>query len=439
MPKETKFANAWRRLFEDHDVVNKVNSHGHIDLTADQLHEVREPRLLTKIDHESQLPAVFEDHELGILTLSGRAWRIGKFNTFQSLTQWVPPTQSTKRVNIPNWLESLKQDLITGEGAAMNAAHACGVLEDFCEQKLTSTITGKGGSGDFDFSIGPMDARYNISVRGAQIEVDGGYEGVDSLCLIEAKRHICADFNIRQLYYPMRAWSARVQKPVRTIFFTFANDVFDLHEFGFKNVYDFSSIQLIRHERYLLASAAVDLGALLKHARIHEDQLGAALHAHAVAADIPVPQADDFERVIDLTEFLAGEPSTKEEIAGRYPVVERQDDYYLNAARYLQLVQQAETNSDGDEIFCASARANEILRKPHHLRVREFAEIVLSYGPIAKLYCEWRVSNIFPSKAEVIESFQQAPASRNLALTTQIRRAQTVQAWLRWVCELGPF
>jgi hypothetical protein len=438
VPDESKSATAWRTLFEAHNVVEEVRVHGFADLTADQLRMVREPRLLTKIDHAVHLPAVFAENELGILTLSGSSWRIGKFNTFQKLTEWTPPAPHVKRVSIPGWLESLSQDLITGEGAAMNAADACGVLESFCGQKLVSTITGKGGSGNFDFVIGPTAARYNISVRGAQIEVDGGYEGEDSLCLFEAKRHISTDFNVRQLYYPMRAWRSRVRKPVRTIFFTFANNVFDLHEFGFADPSDFSSVQLIKHDRYLLASATVDLGTLLKHARSHEGQLGAVLHAHAVAADIPAPQADDFERVIDLTEFLSEEPSTKEEIAARYPIVNRQVDYYLNAARYLRFVEECGTNSDGATLYCASASTIEILRQPHHIRLLRLAEVVLQYGPISMLYSNWRVSGSFPSKDEAVESFRKSPVSAKLSEVTLRRRSATIRSWLKWVCELGP-
>lgn len=438
MPEETKSATAWRTLFDAHDVVKRVELNGFVDLTADQLRVVREPRLLTKIDHAAHLPGVFADNGLGILTLSGSSWRIGNFTTFQKLTEWAPPTSHVKNVSIPSWLESLSLDLITGEGAAMNAADACGVLEHFCGQDLVSTITGKGGSGDFDFVIGPTHARYNISVRGAQIEVDGGYEGKDSLCLFEAKRYICTDFNVRQLYYPMRAWSQRVRKPVRTMFFTFANNVFDLHEYGFIDPSDLSSIQLLRHERYLLSSASVDLDALRKCATAHQDQHGLPMHARASAASIPCPQADDLERVIDLTAFLAEEPSSKEDIAARYPIVPRQVDYYLNAARYLGLVDELGTDSDDAALFGASSLALKTLRQPNHIRVSRIAEIVLQYGPLSSLYSEWRSTGAFPSRSDVIEKFRRSPASSQLSEVTLIRRSTTIRMWLKWICKLGP-
>ena len=276
----------------------------------------------------------------------------------------------------------------------------------------------------------------NISVRGAQIEVDGGYEGEDSLCLFEAKRHICQNFNVRQIYYPMRAWSLRVRKPVRTVFFTYANNVFDLYDYEFNDKQDFSSIQLVKHDRYLLSSGEVDLSTLQQFAQTHSAQNG--FNTHAKAGQIPCPQADDFERIIDLVEFLAREPSTKDDIATRYPIVPRQIDYYVNAARYLGLVEKSVTNVDGVEQFRASTVALEILHQPNHIRIIKFAEVALLYGPISHLYARWRETGEFPSKSDVVDSFRQSPASSGLKESTLERRASTVRMWLKWVCTLGP-
>lgn len=435
MPEETKLAKSWRKLFQTHDVINKVAAHGFVDLTADQLRAEREPRLLTKIDHEEHLPQVFADNQLGILTLSNNSWRIGRFQTFQKLIDWKAPDSSVKTVNVPSWVESLTQDLITGEGAAMNAAHACGILEEFCGQKMIPTITGRGGSGDFDFVIGSEMSRHSISVRGAQIEVDGGYEGKNALCLFEAKRHICQSFNVRQIYYPMRAWSMRIRKNVRTVFITYANNVYDLFEFSFGDKKDFSSIQLVKHDRYLLSSGVVDVSTLKHFAAANSAQMGS--RSHANADQIPCPQADDFERVIDLVEFLAKEPSTKDDIATQYPIVPRQIDYYVNAARYLGLVEKTTNSDEGEELFQTTTMARLILSQPNHVRLIKFAEVVLLYGPLSQLYVRWQETGVFPSKSDVEESFRQSPASNGLGESTVIRRATTVRMWLRWICALG--
>jgi hypothetical protein len=57
----------------------------------------------------------------------------------------------------------------------------------------------------FDFNIDSKAGKFGVEVNIAQIEIDGGYEGLESLSLIEAKNSISKDFMIRQLFYPFKA------------------------------------------------------------------------------------------------------------------------------------------------------------------------------------------------------------------------------------------
>lgn len=55
--------------------------------------------------------------------------------------------------------------------------------------------------------------------------------------------------------------------------------------------------------------------------------------------EIPFPQADSFERVINLCELLKQrEFISKEDITQNYDFYSRQTDYYTNAGRYLGLI-----------------------------------------------------------------------------------------------------
>ena len=54
-----------------------------------------------------------------------------------------------------------------------------------------------------------FDGAENIEVHNSQIEIDAGYEGLQKLALIEAKRDLSIDFLVRQLYYPFRTWKDR--------------------------------------------------------------------------------------------------------------------------------------------------------------------------------------------------------------------------------------
>ena len=53
---------AWVKLFDKHKIVEKINKDGRFTITADQIKESREPRLMTKFDHKYQLPPVFTEN-----------------------------------------------------------------------------------------------------------------------------------------------------------------------------------------------------------------------------------------------------------------------------------------------------------------------------------------------------------------------------------------
>ena len=64
------------------------------------------------------------------------------------------------------------------------------LLHDFTgEDNLFPTISGRMSSSLFDFKINSSEdqKQFEVKVNNSQIEIDGGYEGNDSLILIEAK------------------------------------------------------------------------------------------------------------------------------------------------------------------------------------------------------------------------------------------------------------
>ena len=183
---------AWAQLFEKFKILEKTSDHGFYDITSSEFKSLHfEPRLLTKVDHSHQVPLVMKENELSILTLSNSTWRIGPFEIFEKLPSWTVPDETVTHKSLPRWLQSLTKDGITGEGALVNAADASGMLSDFCGESLVATITGKGRSGSFDFRVdNKRSGTTSIEVRGAQIEVDAGFEGPDALYLFEAKKHL---------------------------------------------------------------------------------------------------------------------------------------------------------------------------------------------------------------------------------------------------------
>jgi hypothetical protein len=431
MPRgESGFSNNWEEIFNRYNIVQRVEREGYADLTAAELKAIYEPRLLTKVDHSHQLPTVMKNHGLSILTLSASTWRVGPFNIFQTLPEWKTPDHTVASRSLPSWLESLSLEGLTGEGAVMNAAAASGMLDEFCGEELVSTITGKGRSGDFSFTVdGGPNGKTNIDVRGAQIEIDAGFEGRTGLFLFEAKKHRAIDFNVRQLYYPFRAWNQRVRKPIRPVFLTFANGVFDLTEYRFTDPNNFSSSEIVSHSRFMLGAGLPKEEEIVQAAKSAKIQPTQRVQP---PKDIPFPQADDFERIIDLVEFLADSPRTLEDITSEYEFAPRQSDYYFNAARYLGLAEVVR-GEDGKNYRQATALAEEIIKLPYRQRQVRLAELILAIDPISEIYLNWVSKGETPHLDKVEELFTKSESSNGLSGATLRRRAQTISAWVGWL------
>src|SRR5690606_25687092 len=142
---------------------------------------------------------------------------------------------------------------------------------------------------------------------------------------IEAKNYISDDFLVRQLYYPFRLWSGKIKKRVRPIYLTYTNGVFHLREYAFRNVDHYNSLELIRHRKYTVQEETFNLEVLLKLI---------ARTKPVREPEMPFPQADSFERVINLCELLKQkEFLSNEEITHNYDFHTRQTSYYSNAGK----------------------------------------------------------------------------------------------------------
>ena len=56
---DTKNDIAWAKLFEKHKIIEKINDNHKFFINSTQINEFREARLMTKFDHKSQLPKLF--------------------------------------------------------------------------------------------------------------------------------------------------------------------------------------------------------------------------------------------------------------------------------------------------------------------------------------------------------------------------------------------
>lgn len=415
---------AWEQIFEKYRILDRVNSKGRASISSVDINKYREARLMTKFDHRSQLPKLFIDNNLSILPTSRGTYEIGIFETFYDFNN---EEIEVTHIDSPIFLESIDYKDITSEATAINCAFVSKILHDFTdEENLLPTVSGRMSSSVFDFKIIAGENLLNVKVGNSQIEIDGGYEGDNSLNLIEAKNYISDDFLIRQLYYPYRLWNAKINKQVRPIFLTYSNGTFHLREYEFTDVQLYNSIRLVKHKKYAVQEGAINIEAIqniLDNIKTVKEP------------KLPFPQADSFERIINLCELLKQRVFlSKEEITQNYDFDSRQTDYYSNAAKYLGLIENARENEQigyvltkvGQHIFSMSIVDRQL----------EFVKLILSHGAFKntlKLYFD---KGGVPSKNEIVEIMKSSKLYNIDSDETYRRRASTIVSWTNWVLEL---
>lgn len=415
---------AWEKIFETHQILDKLANNKRVSISSTEINKFREARLMTKFDHRSQLPELFAEHKLSILPTSRGTYEIGAFETFCNFNK---EDMEIAPVNFPTFLESIDYKDITSESIAINCAFISKILHDFTgEENLFPTVSGRMSSSLFDFEINSGSNTFRINVENSQIEIDGGFEGDNSLNLIEAKNYISDDFLIRQLYYPYRLWSNKIAKRVRPIFLTYSNGIFDLREYEFTNPQLYNSIRLLQHKKYAVQERGINIENIqniLDNVQVTTEP------------ELPFPQADSFERVINLCELLKQKGFiSKEDITHNYDFDHRQTDYYSNAAKYLGLI---EGRCENQQIGCTLTQDGiRIFNLPIIERQLEFVRLILSRAAFKNTLTLYFNKGDVPTKDEVIEIMKNARLYNIDSEQTYRRRASTIISWINWILEL---
>ena len=415
---------AWEEIFKKHSVLDRLADNGKVSISSTEINKFREARLMTKFDHKSQLPRLFAAHNLSILPTSRGMYEIGRFEAFcdfnKDEVEIVP-------IVFPTFLGSMDYTDITSESVAINCAYVSNMLHDFTgEENLLPTVSGRMGSSVFDFTIKSGQDVLKINVDNSQIEIDGGYEGDESLILIEAKNYIADDFLVRQLYYPYRLWSNKITKRVRPVFLTYSNGIFHLREYEFTTPGFYNSISLVRYKKYAVQEEGINI----------EDIRNVLAGVQVVKEpDLPFPQADSFERVINLCELLRQKGFIcKDDITQNYDFDRRQTDYYSNAARYLGLVDVVCENGQKGCVLTESGF--RIFNLPIVRRQLEFAKLILAHAVFRDTLNLYLDKGDVPTNGEVVGIMKKWNLKNVGSEQTYKRRASTVISWINWILGL---
>jgi len=423
---DSKIDIAWNSIFEKYKIIENIRISGKFEITSSQINEFKEARLMTKFDYKSQLPILFLKNNLSILPISRGGYVISDFETFVSFDN---NEVEIVRVDFPTYLESIDYGNITSESIVLNCAYISDMIQRFVEDDgLKPTVNGRMRSSSFSFNINSKINGYlNISVDNSQLEIDGGFEGFNYLTLIEAKNVISDDFLIRQLYYPYRLWSNKMRKPVKTVFLTYSNGIFHFREYAFENINCYNSIQLIKQKKYIIREEDINTEIIQK-----------ILHEATIIAEpeISFPQADSFERVINLCEQLNKNKSLgKKYITQLYNFSDRQTDYYTNAGRYLGLIYKDNNeNYQDDKIrFSLTENGKKLFNLSISNRQLEFVKLILSHLAFNKALSLYFDKNSPPSESEVVKIMKESGLYKVVKDSTFERRASTISGWIKWI------
>ena len=419
----TKTDEAWNLLFDRFKILDEISHKGHYVISADVIKDVREPRLMAKFDHSINLPEIFQENRLAILPITRGNYIISQFDAYHTFEH---NSSSIKQLALPDTLQSINSEIIPSETIAINAAFASGILEDFFEDdELYPTVCGRMGSGDFSFNIRCFgDKNLPIDVQNSQIEIDAAYEGVNYLSIIEAKRDLSEDFLIRQLYYPFRTWRSRgLTKKIKPIFLVYSNGVYSLYEYKFEDEMLYNSLKLVKSKRYSIENTEITIDDLL-------DLIGRVTTQNE--PQIAFPQADKFERIINLCEILSSQPYTREQVTQRYAFNVRQTNYYTDAAQYLGLVEKIKTGGP----YRLTSEGRRILSLPYKKRQLAYCEKILEHKVFFEaLKCSFE-NNCIIDKNSIVAIMKKCNIYNINSDKTFDRRASTIRSWIGWIFSL---
>ena len=387
---------------------------------------------MTKFDHHINLPEIFDKNKLAILPITRGEYVIGHFDIYHSFEK--EPVDIT-RVQLPAYVQSLNIDNITSEAIALNAAVASGIIAEFLEEEpgsLFSTVSGRMGSGSFSFHVNHIakgQPSYCINVDRSQVEIDAAYEGINYLSLFEAKRDLADDFLVRQLYYPFRLWKDRVSKEVKTVFLVYSNGIYHIMEYAFDDIDNYNSLHLVKQRRYSIEDTTITM-----------EDIQSVLHNVAPVPEpdkIPFPQANSFERVINLCELIksSNEDVTKDKVTESYAFDERQSDYYTNAARYLGLIEKSH-NKRREPVYKLTSKGAKILSSNYKQRQLEFCKCILEHPVFARALSKYLTTGTMLKGSDVVQLMKDAKIKK-IKGDTMGRRSSSVIGWINWIVGLN--
>ena len=149
--------------------------------------------------------------------------------------------------------------------------------------------------------------------------------------------------------------------------------------------------------------------------------------------DVPFPQANDLDKIIDIITSFCEDLNTKEKISEYFEFDGRQGDYYANAAIYLGLLIRDLDNAGS---FILTDFGKEMRRCSNRRCRNRLLLIQLLRRPSFRSTIFLMKDRGFNTKDIDVDDGAQIIRENDLRynLTTSRRRASTVKSWMKWIC-----
>lgn len=212
---------------------------------------------------------------------------------------------------------------------------------------------------------------------------------------------------------------------MKSIFLIYSNGIYHLYQYKFENIYNYNSLILVKQQNYTIEDTVItteDIQKILQHTEILPEP------------EISFPQADKFERIINLCELLNAHSMNKNEVTERYDFDVRQTNYYTDAARYLGLAEKSKNNRV--PAYFLTEKGRSILQKGYKQRQFSFCFLILRHKVFVDVLKKYFETGIMPSNVEIIQFMKQANLYGVKSDSTFKRRAFTIRGWIEWIVGL---
>ncbi len=415
---------AWRKIILRSNLLAQIDQQGYAQISAEELKtysDRTEPRLMAKLDSALDRPNVFVENGLNVLPI-----RHGEYVVFKDSENicycHIPSVEKDQQFSEyrPTYdihcLDSLSKPFCSGESEAIDLCYLSSLLTSFCKtQDLVLTRRGRLRASHIAVQL-PCNVLLNS--QGVQIEIDAVFESSELIVLIEAKMQFVDSFHIRQLFYPYHWLRQRTNKPIRAILLCCSNGKFRLAEYEIPN--QFGPLTEIRREYFVIGEnpiLSISLSSFLNQ-----------LHLPTEDLTIPFPQADDVDKIVDTVHHIWQGATRVADLVNNFDFVERQAQYYFNAAKYLGFVEENDPpalSQIGTRLIQEPSRINRTESILRQMLIRPVLREAIQL--LEKL--DFEPDRAARSEIEVLLKKHRPELSGD----TLSRRAKTVIAWLRWL------